>query len=78
MQALIAVLLLLGVSYGGSSSSSSLNSEFDDLSMNYNQIKRLIASFSNENLLKAVNFATESTERSRTLVNLKSVFLSFI
>ena len=66
MHSLIAVLLLLGVCFWGTSSSSSLNAEFDDLSMNYNQIKRLIASFSNENLIKAVNFGTESTERSRT------------
>lgn len=38
----------------------------EDLALNFNQIRQLITSFSNANLVKAVNFALESTERSKS------------
>lgn len=41
------------------------DSDIEDLSLNYNQIKQLISSFSSKNLVKAVNFAIQSTEMSR-------------
>lgn len=39
--------------------------DIDEINLNFNQIKRLINSFNNENLLKAVNFALDSSERSK-------------
>lgn len=42
-----------------------LDTDIDDLSLNFKQIERLFHSFRNENLIKAVNFGMESTERTR-------------
>lgn len=42
------------------------DADIEDLSLNYNQIKQLISSFSSKNLVKAVNFAIQSTEMCKT------------
>ncbi|CRL05203.1 CLUMA_CG017992, isoform A [Clunio marinus] len=60
----LSIILMLVVNLNNVSS---LESDIEELNLNFNQIKRLIASFSNENLIKAVNFATESTDSSKSL-----------
>lgn len=40
--------------------------DIDELNLNFNQIIRLSASFGHKNLVKAVNFALDTTERSKS------------
>ena len=39
--------------------------DIEDLNLNFKQIRQLISRFSHENLIKAVNFALDSTARSK-------------
>lgn len=47
------------------SNNSFVLTDIDELNLTFNQIKNLISNFNNDNLVKAVNFAEETTQISK-------------